>query len=89
MCELIQLWVLGAAPAYYYYYYSGRQMIQQRNPSSTCHRFRGAVSPHKFDSPQREQILCQSRQLLHVMAEWEELFQEKFFPRFATRSGFG
>jgi hypothetical protein len=68
---------------------AGRQMIQQRNPSSTCHRFRGAVSPHKFDSPQREQILCQSRQLLHVMAEWEELFQEKFFPRFATRSGFG
>ena len=23
------------------------------------------------------------------IAEWEELFPEKFFPRFATRSGFG
>jgi hypothetical protein len=49
----------------------------------------GAVAPHKFRSPQREQILRQSRQLIHLIVEWEELFPEKFFPRFATRAGFG
>lgn len=67
----------------------GRRLIQQRRPGSTCHRFAGVVAPHKFRSPQRERLLRQSRQLLHLMAEWEELFPEKFFPRFATRSGFG
>ena len=66
----------------------GRQQIQQHNPSSTCHRFRGAVGPHKFRSPQREQFLCRSRQLLHLAAEWEEYFEGKFIPRYATRSGF-
>jgi hypothetical protein len=68
---------------------AGRQSVQGRNPRSTCHRFVGAVGPHKFRSPQREQLLRQSRQLIHLIAEWEELFPEKFFPRFATRSGFG
>jgi hypothetical protein len=68
---------------------AGRQSVQGRNPSSTCHRFVGAVGPHKFRSPQREQLLRQSRQLIHLIAEWDELFPEKFFPRFATRSGFG
>ena len=68
---------------------TGRQSIQQRNPRSTCHRFVGAVAPHKFRSPQRGQLLRQSRQLLHLIAEWEGLFPERFFPRFATRSGFG
>jgi hypothetical protein len=66
----------------------GRRLIQQRCPNSTCHRFAGAVAPHKFRSPQREQLLRQSRQLLHLVAEWEGVFPEKFFPRFATRSGF-
>jgi hypothetical protein len=68
---------------------AGRQLVQQRNPSSTCHRFVGAVAPHKFRTPQREQLLRQSRQLIHLIAEWDELFPERFFPRFATRSGFG
>jgi len=67
---------------------AGRELIQQRDPSSACHRFVGAVAPHKFRSSQREQLLRQSRQLLHLAAEWDELFPEKFFPRFATRSGF-
>ena len=66
----------------------GRQLIQQQNPTSTCHRFAGAVGPHKFRSPERERLLRQSRQLLHVVAEWEASFPEKFFPRFATRAGF-
>jgi len=67
---------------------TGRELIQQRDPNSTCHRFVGAIGPHKFRSPQRGQLLRQSRQLLHLMGEWEERFPEKFFPRFATRSGF-
>ena len=67
----------------------GRQLIQQHTPRSTCHRFVGAVAPHKFRSPQRGQFLRQSRQLLHLVFEWEERFPEKFFPRFATRAGFG
>ena len=68
---------------------AGRKLILERHPASSCHRFMGAVAPHKFASPQREQLLCQSRQLIHLIAEWEALFPEKFFPRFATRSGFG
>jgi len=67
----------------------GRRLIQPHRPDSTCHRFAGAVAPHKFRSPQREWLLRQSRQLLHLVIEWEETFPEKFFPRFATRSGFG
>lgn len=66
----------------------GRQLIQERNPGSTCHRFVGAVAPQKSRSPQRGQLLRQSRQLLHLIAEWEALFSEKFFPSYATRSGF-
>jgi len=66
----------------------GRQQIQERNPASTCHRFLGAVAPQKFRSPQRQQLLCRARQLLHLIAEWERVFSTKFFPRFATRSGF-
>jgi hypothetical protein len=67
---------------------AGRRLLQEQRPSSTCHRFVGAVAPHKFRSPQRERLLRQSRQLLHLIAEWDGLFPEKFFPRFATRSGF-
>jgi hypothetical protein len=66
----------------------GRQLIQGRCPASTSHRFAGAVAPQKFRSPPREQVLRRARQLLHLIAEWEEVFSEKFFPRFATRSGF-
>ena len=66
----------------------GRRQIQQQHPGSTCHRFVGAVAPHKFRSPQRGRQLRQARQLLHLIAEWDGLFPEKFFPRFATRSGF-
>ena len=67
----------------------GRRLIQEQHPSSTCHRFVGAVAPHKFRSRKRERLLRHSRQLLHLIAEWEGLFPERFFPRFATRSGFG
>jgi hypothetical protein len=67
---------------------SGRQRIQQHDPSTTCHRFAGAVAPQKLRSPQRERLLRHSRQLLHLAVAWDRRFAEKFFPRFATRSGF-
>jgi hypothetical protein len=67
----------------------GRRLVGQHDPHSTCHRFVGAVAPDKFLSPQRGELLQQSVELLHVIDEWERLFPEKFFPRFATRSGFG
>jgi hypothetical protein len=66
----------------------GRQQVQERHPGSTCHRFLGAVAPQKFRSPQREQLLRRARQLLHLIVEWERLFGQRFFPRFATRAGF-
>lgn len=66
----------------------GRELILQQDPSSICHRFVGAVAPHKSRSPQRELSLRRSRQLLHLIAEWEDRFPESFFPRFATRAGF-
>jgi hypothetical protein len=81
-CMLSWLGSLSAALA------QGRQQIQEQHPASTCHRFVGAVAPHKFRSPQRELFLQRSRQLLHLITEWEALFPQKFFPRFATRSGF-
>ena len=68
---------------------AGRKLILEHHPASACHRFVGAVAPHKFRSPQREGLLRQSRQLIQLITEWEQLFPEKFFPRFATRSGFG
>jgi len=66
-----------------------RRLIQEHHPGSTCHRFVGAVAPHKFRSRKRGRLLRHSRQLLHLIVEWEGLFAERFFPRFATRSGFG
>jgi len=81
-CMLAWMGVQSAALA------EGRQQIQERNPASACHRFLGAVAAQKFRSPQRRQVLSHARQLLHLIAEWEGLFGERFFPRFATRSGF-
>ena len=66
----------------------GRRLVLQHAPSSTCHRFVGAVARQKFDSRKREGVLRRARQLLHLIVEWNRLFPEKFFPRFATRSGF-
>ena len=77
-------WLGGQGPALR----QGRRLVLQHDPSSTCHRFVGAVAPHKFRSPKRERLLRQSRQLLYLIAEWDGLFPQKFFPRFATRSGF-
>jgi len=65
-----------------------RQMILQNNPNSLCHRTSGCVDPHKARSLQRHTTLETARQLLLIIPEWEECFGCKFFPKFATRSGF-
>lgn len=66
-----------------------RDMILQRNPDSTCHRIDGSVDPRKAILTDRLTTLETARQLLHVIPEWEGCFGCKFFPKFATRSGFG
>ena len=65
-----------------------REMILQHDPHSLCHRVAGTVAPHKARTPERLATLQTARQLVLVMPEWEECFGRKFFPQFATRSGF-
>lgn len=65
-----------------------REMILQSHPNSLCHRSEGHVDPHKARSDARRDTLLTARQLLRVIPEWEACFGCKFFPRFATRSGF-
>jgi len=64
------------------------QMILRRNPDSLCHRFSSTVNPDKARSDYRQATLETADHLLQVIEEWEATFGEKFFPRFATRSGF-
>jgi hypothetical protein len=65
-----------------------REMILKKNPNSLCHRVTGCVDPGKARSDERLCTLETARQLLLIIPEWEELHGCKFFPRFATRSGF-
>ena len=62
-------------------------LLGQHDPSDDLHRFAGAVDPHKYRSPQRQQILTTARRLLHLIDRWDRTFPERFFPRFATRGG--
>lgn len=64
---------------------AGLQLWSQHDPLSTMHRFVGAVSPHKYRSEQRGEILRTARRLLHLIDRWDRTFTESFFPRFATR----
>ena len=65
-----------------------RQMILQHDPQSLCHRVAGDVAAHKARTVERLATLQTARQLLLIMPEWEACFGCKFFPQFATRSGF-
>jgi hypothetical protein len=65
-----------------------RAMILRRNPDSLCHRFDGSVDPRKARSADRLTTLETARQLLQIIPEWEACFGCRFFPNFATRSGF-
>ena len=64
---------------------TGLQLWSEHDPLSTMHRFAGAVSPHKFRSGPRGEILRTARRLLHLIDRWNRVYDESFFPRFATR----
>jgi len=64
---------------------AGLQLLSEHDPHSTMHRFVGAVSPHKYRSTQRGEVLRTARRLLHLIDRWDRVFGESFFPRFATR----
>jgi hypothetical protein len=64
---------------------AGLQLWSQHDPLCAMHRFVGAVSPHKYRSTQRGEILRTARRLLHLIDCWDRVFSESFFPRFATR----
>jgi hypothetical protein len=64
---------------------AGLQLLSEHDPHSTMHRFVGAVSPHKYRSSQRGEVLRTARRLLHLIDRWDRAFAESFFPRFATR----
>lgn len=65
----------------------GRKLLDQHDPTSCTHRFVGAVAPQKYRSPQRATCLRTARSLLQLIDLWDRTFPERFFPRFATRSG--
>jgi hypothetical protein len=65
---------------------TGLQLLSEREPLSTLHRFLGAVAPHKYRSPQRGEDLRTARRLLHLLDQWDRTFHEPFFPRYATKS---
>jgi len=65
-----------------------REMLLQHDPNSLCHRASGSVAPHKAVTEARQHALETARQLLLIMPEWDRCFDCKFFPRFATRTGF-
>ena len=66
---------------------TGRMLLDQHDPTSSAHRFVGAVAPQKYRSPQRANCLRTARSLLQLIERWDRTFPERFFPRFATRSG--
>jgi hypothetical protein len=63
----------------------GLELIHEHDPLTTQHRFLGAVTPHKYRSPDRGEILRTARRLLHLIDHWNRIFSDPFFPRFATR----
>jgi hypothetical protein len=67
----------------------GLELLVHHDPSTTCHRFVGMVAPYKYRSEARRQTLTTARRLLDLIDRWNRSFPEPFFPRFATRSGFG
>jgi len=64
----------------------GLRLWSEHDPSSTMHRFVGAVAPHKYCSQKRGEILRSARRLLSLIDHWRRTFSESFFPRFATRA---
>ena len=58
----------------------------QANPDSDVHRFEGHVDPSRARSPERHEVLCVARRLLHLQTRWDQQFLTcPFFARFGTR----
>ena len=62
-------------------------LIRQKEPDATLHRQSWAVSPWKYRSEKRRDVLLQAMQLLAVDRVCEGLFREGIFPRYATSQG--
>jgi hypothetical protein len=62
-------------------------LIRQKEPDATLHRQSWAVSPRKYRSEKRRDVLVQAMQLLAVDRVCEGLFREGIFPRYATSQG--
>ena len=62
-------------------------LIRQREPGSALHRQSWAVSPRKYRSEQRRDVLLAAMQLLAVDRVCAGLFGEGIFPRYAISQG--
>ena len=62
-------------------------LIRQKEPAATLHRQSWAVSPRKYRSEKRRDVLLQAMQMLAVDRVCAGLFKEGIFPRFATSQG--
>ena len=63
----------------------GMRLLDDQDPIHATHRFTGAVAPRKFRSERRQQTLRTARRLLKLIDRWNQVFTERFFPRFATK----
>lgn len=64
----------------------GLELWQEHDPSSSLHRFVGLVARSKYRHEQRGILLRTARRLLHLIDRWNRTFDERFFPRFATKA---
>lgn len=62
-------------------------LIRQKDPNSTLHREPWAVSPTKYRSERRRDVLQQAMQLLAIDRVCKKLFGEGIFPRYAISQG--
>jgi hypothetical protein len=62
-------------------------LIRQKDSNSTLHREPWAVSPTKYRSEKRRDVLQQAMQLLAIDRVCKKLFGEGIFPRYAISQG--
>jgi hypothetical protein len=62
-------------------------LIRQKDPNSTLHREPWAVSPTKYRSEKRRDVLQQAMQLLAIDRVCARLFGKGIFPRFGIVRG--
>lgn len=62
-------------------------LIRQKDPNSTLHREPWAMSPTKYRSEKRRDVLQQAMQLLAIDRVCKKLFGEGIFPRYAISQG--